>query len=203
MQMTINAISSEKTGQEKDKSVLLVNLQSSYLWCACEHVCWCVTFCKSFLVHCNLRVALFQCYIMTFQMKTNTDRSSCGCYAKGFFGIGQLKISLGNQHVEWAKAVPIWLLGLSTTPSAPTVTPYQLLTSPAAGWLDSCSSWLWNQFCRNRAWTAPRKAVHNSDFDFSYLRLRTSAPRVTVRDISLEQKSRRSCFRFFSACWLS
>lgn len=27
------------------------------------------------------------------------------------------------------------------------------------------------------------KAVHKSDFDFSYLTLRTSAPRVTERDI--------------------
>lgn len=44
--------------------------------------------------------------------------------------------------------------------------------------------------------------VHKSDFEFSYLRCKTSAPGVTLKDIALQQKSRRFWFLFFSGCWL-
>lgn len=42
--------------------------------------------------------------------------------------------------------------------------------------------------------------VHESDFDFSYLTLETSAPGVTGEDITHQQKSRRLWFLFFQ--WL-
>lgn len=43
--------------------------------------------------------------------------------------------------------------------------------------------------------------VHKSDFAFSYLTLRTSAARVTVRDIMLEQKKQKILLLFFfSGC---
>lgn len=56
----------------KERTVLLDDRVQSYLWCACEHICWCVTFCKSLAGSCNL---FFQYYFATFTIKTRLGRT--------------------------------------------------------------------------------------------------------------------------------